>query len=243
MSATSVTSEIIKRKLKAKGAALVGIADISNINEIFGFTKVEFRNYSRAVSIAIRLSDEIINGIKSGPTNEYAKLYRHVNVKLDNLALELEQELIKNGHLALAIPASKRYDQEKLAAIFPHKTASILSGLGWIGKSALLISFEHGARIRLVTVLTNAEIVSDEPYTESQCGKCNSCVNACPANAITGEEWSFGVSRDTIFDAYKCGAHTAKMKKKVGETVCGICISVCPYGKTKARKKNKLPLD
>jgi len=208
-----VTTTNIKKSLKGKGAAIVGIADIKTISETFGFEEKEFRKYSRAISIGVRLSDEIINGIINGPTEAYAEQYRVMNAKLDEL-----------------IEASKRYDQKKLAARFPHKTAAILSGLGWIGRSALFISFDHGPRVRLVTVLTNAKIDADIPQKTSECEDCTNCVDACPANAITGELWTYGVARDVIFNAYKCSDYTQLQKKRVGETICGICIAVCPFG-------------
>ncbi|MHA1243043.1 MAG: 4Fe-4S double cluster binding domain-containing protein [Candidatus Heimdallarchaeota archaeon] len=230
MNMEGVTAANIKKSLKGKGAAIVGIADIKTISETFGFEEKEFRKYSRAISIGVRLSDEIINGIINGPTEAYAEQYRVMNAKLDELAKGFEKELVDKGFNALAIEASKRYDQKKLAARFPHKTAAILSGLGWIGRSALFISFDHGPRVRLVTVLTNAKIDADIPQKTSECEDCTNCIDACPANAITGELWTYGVARDVIFNAYKCSDYTQLQKKRVGETICGICIAVCPFG-------------
>lgn len=205
--------------MKAKCATIVGIADIENIGTTFEFSEEEFSKYTRAISIGVRLSDEIINGIVNGPTEAYAELYRVTNAKLDELAIGLEKELKDRGFAAVTIETSKRYDQKKLAARFPHKTAAILSGLGWIGRSALFINHDHGPRVRVVTVLTNAKLDADKPQKESECGDCTNCVNVCPANAITGELWTFGVARDVIFNAYKCSEHTQKQKKKVGETI------------------------
>jgi epoxyqueuosine reductase QueG len=230
MNANTISAKTIKNELKINGAAIVGIANIEEITKSFGFEEAEFKKYTRAISIGLKLPDSIIDNIEDGPTLEYAQLYREANKELDRIASNLEKKLRNLNYLALAIPASKRYDQEKLAAIFPHKTAAILSGLGWIGKSALLISFECGPRIRLVTVLTNADLEADKPQKDSNCGTCNSCVEHCPAEAITGELWTFGDERSKIFDAYKCKKYTAKMKKEVGETICGICIAICPYG-------------
>ncbi|NHJ46485.1 MAG: epoxyqueuosine reductase [Asgard group archaeon] len=229
MKPNPISSSELKDSLLADGASIVGIADIENLDEFFGFEESEFKKYTRAISIGVQLSDEIIDDIVDGPTLEYAQLYREANNELDRIAKHLEKNLKKLNYHALAIPASKRYNQETLAAIFPHKTAAILSGLGWIGKSALFISFDYGPRVRLVTVLTNADIEADKPQRESNCGSCNNCVEHCPAKAITGELWTFGDERSKLFDAYKCSIHTSKMKKEVGETICGICIAVCPH--------------
>ncbi len=228
-----ITSEEIHNCLKTRDAALSGIADTSLLKKTFGLTKKELKKYPRAISIGVKLPDEIIDRIKEGPTLEYARLYRDANAKLDYLAEFLSERLKEKGFLALRIPASLRYDEKELAAIFPHKTAAILSGLGWIGKSALLISHELGPRVRFSTVLTNAPLDTDEPQMTSECNSCMICVKACPAQAIKGINWTFGDKREKIFDAYKCKAYLDIQKKRVGETICGICVSVCPYGKKK----------
>ncbi|MHA1187047.1 MAG: 4Fe-4S double cluster binding domain-containing protein [Candidatus Heimdallarchaeota archaeon] len=227
---SGLTARYVKDSLKIKGAAIVGIANIEKFNETFEFDEKEFRKYKRSISIGVRLSDEIINGIVNGPTEEYAEHYRDMNAKLDDLALGLERDLVDSGFKALALHASKRYDQKKPAARFPHKTAAVLSGLGWIGRSALLITFDHGPRVRLVTVLTDAELEADKPQKTSECEDCTICVDACPPKAITGELWTYSVAREVIFDAYKCSKYTQIQKKKVRETICGICIAVCPHG-------------
>ena len=226
-----ITSEEIHHCLKTRDAAISGIADTNLLKQTFGLSKKELKKYPRAISIGVQLSDEIIDNIANGPTEEYAQHYREVNSKLDYLSNFLAERLREKEFLALAIPASKSYDKKKLTAEFPHKTAAILSSLGWIGKSALLISHELGPRVRFATVLTNAPLDYATPQTESECKSCMICVKACPANAIKGINWTFGDKREKIFDAYKCKEYLDIQEKRVGETICGICVSVCPYGK------------
>ena len=226
-----ITSEEIRNCLISRDAALVGIADTSSLKKTFGISKKVLKQYPRAISIGVKLSDEIIDSIKNGPTEEYAQHYRDINSKLDYLAEFVSERLREKDFLALPIPASKRYDKKKLTAEFPHKTAAILSGLGWIGKSALLISHELGPRVRFATVLTNAPLEYSTPQKISECKSCMVCVKACPANAIKGINWTFGDRREKIFDAHKCKEHLDIEKQRVGETICGICVSVCPYGK------------
>ena len=228
-----ITAEEIKQCLKTRGAAIAGIADTSFLKKTFGFTQKELKKYPRAVSIGVQLSDEIIDSISEGPTKEYAQHYRDKNSELDYLAEFLSERIREKGFVALPIPASKRYDLKKLAAIFPHKTAAILSSLGWIGRSALLVSHEHGPRVRFATVLTNAPLDTDEPQRTSECEDCTDCVQACPVGAITGKLWTFGMKRKELLDAKKCKEYLDIQKKRVGETICGICVSVCPYGKKK----------
>jgi epoxyqueuosine reductase len=49
-----------------------------------------------------------------------------------------------------------------------------------------LITPQYGARVRLVSVITNAPLVADEPLSEAVClgEKCGLCVRNCPAQAF-----------------------------------------------------------
>lgn len=231
---TQIFTNELKKFILNNGASIVGIADLAVLNDYKHETEVP-RGFSRAISIGFRLSDEIINRITKGPTKAYAELYRKTNNELNKLATQTEKQLEKNGFNTLRVPASQRVNHQKLYGKFPHKTAAILSGLGWIGKSALLISYEHGPRVRFATILTNAPLIADKAQETSNCGSCKICVDACPPKAITGELWFFGDPRSKIFNAHTCLKHLKIQEKKVGETICGICIAVCPHGKKKQK--------
>ena len=119
---------------------------------------------------------------------------------------------------------------------FSHKMAATRAGLGWIGKTDLLVAEKFGPRIRLATVLTNYRFDNlGIPITESRCGKCNICVEECPAQAANGKLWKVFLDRDEFYDAFKCRDMCRKMSmerldKKI--SLCGICICVCPQGKS-----------
>ena len=236
--ATQDFTEELKKSTIEFGASIVGIADLTILNDYTHEPDVP-KEFPRAISIGARLPDEIINKITKGPTKEYAELYRKTNEKLNEIAKKVVVKLENKGYNTLRIPASQRVNQQRLYGKFPHKTAAILSGLGWIGKSALLITLDHGPRIRLATVFTNAPLEADVPQKESNCGSCKICVNACPAKAIEGKLWTFGAKREDIYDADKCHEYLKIQEKRVGETICGICVAVCPYGKSKKREKEK----
>lgn len=72
---------------------------------------------------------------------------------------------------------------------------------------------------------------SNKPYAESKCGSCNICVNKCPAKAANGLLWNINTERDEFYDAFKCREKCRELAMKnfnINESVCGICISVCP---------------
>ena len=103
-----------------------------------------------------------------------------------------------------------------------------LAGLGWIGKSCLLITPDHGSRVRLATVLTNAPLVSGQRM-DIDCGVCDACVRICPVMAFTGVYFNPSEPREVRFNAYLCYSYMAKRAGPFGEEgLCGLCVYICP---------------
>ena len=114
---------------------------------------------------------------------------------------------------------------------FSHKFAATRAGLGWIGKSSLLITPEYGPKVKLCTVLTNAGFITAEPIVQSNCNNCMRCVKACPYNAIRGSNWKAGIKSDELIDAYKCNTNRLGFVLIIGrKSACGYCIKVCLRG-------------
>ncbi|MHC4738304.1 MAG: 4Fe-4S double cluster binding domain-containing protein [Planctomycetota bacterium] len=216
----------IKSRLIKEGACLVGFADISEL-------PTEVRDSMKfAVSMAVALDAGIIDGISNGPTKHYYQEYKRANEFLSYLCKQTVDILKKYGNNAIAIePTLEKLDFKTLSTKLPHKTVATLAGLGWIGKSALLITREYGPGIRLASVLTDAELEVGEPIKKSYCGDCKECVTHCPARAISGETWKPGMKRGIMYDAFACCDNAKNLSGKIGvpSTICGICINVCPW--------------
>ena len=118
--------------------------------------------------------------------------------------------------------------------MFPHKTAANLAGLGWIGKSCLLVTPEAGPRVRWATILTDAPLTAGQPL-EQRCGKCRECVDVCPSQAFTGRSFQADEPRETRYDVHKCNAYMRQNAEQTDARVCGMCVYVCPYGRNKAK--------
>ena len=216
----------LRESLVEKGACLVGYADVSDLDYEAA------AGLNNAVSIAVALNPSVISEISKGPTTKYYQEYNRANNLLADLCSHTVEILISQGYKAVALkPTVKQVDLTKIDAHLPHKTVATKAALGWIGKSALLITKRYGAAIRLASVLTNADLDIAEPIEQSMCGDCRHCVDHCPAKAIKGKNWQLGFSRDAIFDAFACCETATKLSKKieVQSTICGICINVCPW--------------
>ena len=221
----------IENILLAAGASLVGFSCIESA------PSPDYPDFKYAVTIARKMSDTVIETIDGRPTMSYFQHYRITNTKLDLLALSAVDFIESKGYRALPVAASQStpYAKGEYRGIFPHKTGALLSGLGYIGKNGLLITDEYGPRARVATVLTDMALEPQRKTDKNGCGACMICKNACPAGAITGENYVPGAPRSTVIDAEKCSEHM-KTYKNIGRgAVCGICVAVCPKGKRKQK--------
>jgi epoxyqueuosine reductase len=219
-------NEQIQILLKEQGADLVGFADVADLPaKMTG-------GLSAAVSIAVRLDPSIVSEISNGPTQRYYKEYVRVNELLGELCRRVADLLTSCGGRARAIEVTTaNFDTRALSMPVQHKTIATLAGLGWIGKSALLITEEYGPAVRLGSVLTDAELETGEPIDTSRCGECHKCVDCCPAGAIAGSNWSLGAPRESMLDAFVCSDTARKLAGRQGieARICGICINACPW--------------
>ncbi|MDP4094096.1 MAG: epoxyqueuosine reductase [Bacillota bacterium] len=191
----------------------------------------KLKAYPYAVTVGIHLSEAIIDEIDDKPTFTYFNHYRSVNSLIDQILLRIVLYLQDCGYKAYSIPASQSIPDSDIpfSAVFPHKTAAVRAGLGWIGKNGLFISSRYGPRVRLGTILTDAQLPVTDEVLESRCGSCRKCVESCPAMALTGNCWKDGCERERVVDAKACSEYMNKHFKHIGRgSVCGICIKVCP---------------
>ena len=148
--------------VRALGADYYGVADLASAEDFIRSQGGErVARFPRAVVMGIRLLDELVDMLEDTSDRTGAALYRHnsydvVNAALDGMALRVANTIQREGFRALPVPASKRASDELIAGVFSHKLAAHLAGLGWIGKSCLLVTPDHGPRVRWITVLTDA---------------------------------------------------------------------------------------
>jgi len=228
----------IRELAETWGADFFGVADLSLARDaILAQGGPALAGYPRAISIGIALLHAMVDQLPARAERAVAVGYRHhcydlVNHRLDLIASRLSSVLQREGYRALPVPASKRVDDERLCAVFSHKMGAHLAGLGWIGKSCLLVTPEMGPRVRWASVLTNAPLAPTAQPMEDRCGTCAECVVICPVKAFTGQPFRDNELREARYDAGKCDRYFTQMKKKDAElAVCGLCLYICPYGR------------
>jgi epoxyqueuosine reductase len=218
--------EDIQQVAGGRGASMVGFADVSCL-------PVEVtEGLTRAVSLAVALDPAVVRDIRNGPTVEYFVEYGRANALLGRLAEQVACILTDAGRRARAFPATvKQVNETTLREKLQHRTIATRAGLGWIGKSGLLVTREYGAAVRLASVLTDAALEVGTPTDTSSCGDCRACVEHCPAGAIVGRNWQTDAIREHLYDAWACctTARNFAASSGIRATLCGICINVCPW--------------
>jgi epoxyqueuosine reductase len=106
------------------------------------------------------------------------------------------------------------------------------AGIGWHGKSTMLIDPKLGTWFFLGEILTTLELSPDEPQTP-RCGSCTHCITSCPTGAIT---------ENHRLDARRCisyltielkGAIPLELRPLIGDRIygCDDCLDACPWNR------------
>lgn len=216
----------VKDLTLSQGADLVGIASAESFVEAPEGHRPEklLRGARSVIVMAIHLLDA---SLESAPSREYSITYSVANRELDRIAFRVARFLQDKGYRALQVPASPPYDVSCNMGDLSHRHVGYLAGLGVFGKNSLLLSPKFGPRIRLVSVITDAPLMGDKPLDLDLCKDCDKCIRACPAGAL---------KENRTVDKFRCDAHHSEVGKQLQledwEQICGVCIHVCPIGKT-----------
>ncbi|MGE4352895.1 MAG: 4Fe-4S double cluster binding domain-containing protein [Oscillospiraceae bacterium] len=216
-------SEELSQVLRDNGAVLIGFGDVSDLVD---------DELNIGVAIGLPMPKDMVRSIEKDPTEEYRKWYHYANGVLNESINAGADFLRKQGYAVREQTTDKVQRSCDEYTALPHKSIAIRAGLGWIGKSCLLVTPEYGGALRLSSLVTNAPLSCAEPILKSRCGTCNVCRDICPYDAIKGVTWEQGKSRDEMFDFEKCRSGTAERCLDVigvRMTICGKCFVFCPY--------------
>jgi epoxyqueuosine reductase QueG len=180
--------------------------------------------------------------LETAPSNYYNVLYHTVNNLLDEGAYKLSQHLTELGHPSIFTPRDGYGSIEVLlenpVAMFSHKHAAYLTGMGSFGYNNVILTKEYGPRVRLTSIFTTAEIETETPQPLNLCTRCMLCAKHCPAGVMPAESKVF----PAVIDKLACARRSAMLREAYCAP-CGICIKVCPVGedrKTYRREKTSI---
>jgi epoxyqueuosine reductase QueG len=182
------------------------------IREVFKGKKIY------GISIGYKLADWVLDTIEGKPSLIYKHHYKVVNWLLDQVGEKVVNFIQLHGYKGITIPASQIVDWDRNVGHFPHSICAYYSGLGWIGRSGLVVHPKYGARVRYITIFTDMPLPPGNPL-EIGCKDCMECITNCPVKAITKEGWD----KDKCIEGLKGFAKIRGM----GVYICGVCVKVC----------------
>jgi len=243
----TLTEDLKKLAIKA-GFASVGIATPQMLQGLpHGWV---------STVISLQTPEEALSTVKSVILLSYYAWDKSFNMAVDASYLQsremhtphvpkeryqLYYEILKNKAWAIVEYLTKKGYDSRLSLSIPLKTAAVRCGLGSQGNNTLLITPNHGPRIRLIAVLTTAELEIDEPFQDDLCGDCEKCITACPTKAL--KPYQITINRCLTYAAEEPHAQDVlddvrKLEKKLIQRPtsnsyieCSTCIEVCPIGK------------
>jgi epoxyqueuosine reductase len=215
----SLTDEVKKHALEELDMDYVGITGVDRLSGApEGYRPTDLLPGAKSViAMAIRLPlgavqaifRAHVDGLRHAQCIYSTHGYSLIpNLDLNYAAYRMARFLEKKGYITTPLPSGPGGG----GIPFSHRHAAVAAGLGEFGRLRLVVTPDYGPRIRLVSVITRAELNPDPLYQGPKlCDstKCSICVEICPTNAISaGESTSVVIGGRTfeygILDSARC---------------------------------------
>lgn len=108
-------------------------------------------------------------------------------------------------------------------------------GLGYIGKSNLLITKKYGPRLNLLYIATDAPFLPDRKTEIDNCGNCTMCQSYCTSRAIMGDGYFHARQCESIIN---CSENKIRFSRYLNID-CDMCLRMCPKGTIQWDEKEK----
>lgn len=227
MDKTQLTTKIKETVLK--DVDLVGITDARSLSQApEGRRPDDVLPGAKSIIVgAIHVLDSVVEDLPYS-RYEYTEQFFVLNATLNSMAFRVSRFLESLGYRSHPVPAAYPRVNKEICGILSHRHAAIKAGLGEFALNNMLTTPEFGARVRLISIVTEAPLDSDKPYEGTKCNEIRdicklACVKACPVGALTPEG---------KIDKHVCLHYQEQiMPWSAAELRCGMCIAVCPLGR------------
>lgn len=177
--------------------------------------KDKFIQYTNAIVLTMEMDEKIL---KTAPGTEAQRLNDLFYKKFGDITCRLSDYLRQNGFATeVAHP---------LEGIVNYSLLAQYAGLGFIGKSGLLITPELGPRLKISAIfssIANLPVYDRENNEHSwiveYCDKCGKCAKKCPEKALVQIEGYDGDKEIEFMQELCIGCSQG----------CTYCIKGCPF--------------
>lgn len=205
-------AEELKSFVKGLGVDLVGIADLHSLKGMPLGIPPDVASFLNHYHCAI------VMGAQLGKLGTSAS-GTEVSLFLERVALAVVDRLEREGRRVLTVHTEDEFDPVNRMGLMPLKVLAKAAGLGWQGRSLLIVSPLYGPIHRWIAVLTDMELQGGTAIP-NQCGDCTLCVEKCPVGALTLVEFDdHPARREDVLDIGLCR----------GDNACTVCLTVCPW--------------
>ena len=207
-----IETENLRKYIKKLGIDIYGVADMHLLNEMETGLPLDLQKFLDMFPYAIVLGAQ------------YGKLGKKVSgnstaLFLEEAAFSIMEYLENKGNRQLIIHTEDEFDPINRLGFISLKILAKTAGLGWQGRSLLIISPEYGPLHRLIAILTDLPLQINQ-VIKNECGNCRKCIEACPQNALTFVAFNdHPSSREEVLDIKTC----------LGDIGCLSCILPCPW--------------
>jgi epoxyqueuosine reductase QueG len=207
-------TEYLKHYVRNLGIDLVGIANLRLLEGMpIGITSNSV-DFLKSYQCAIVLGTQLDKLGKKASGDE-------VSLYMEKAALELVNYVEGKGYHTLIVHTEDEFDPINRLGLLSLKVLAKGAGLGWQGRSLLIISPEYGPIHRWIAILTNMDLLTDEPIP-NKCGDCTLCIDKCPQGALRLVSFDDHPNRrEDVLDIRTC----------TGDDGCKVCLMVCPWVK------------
>jgi len=198
------------------GASSVGYAEVPE--------RWIFRNKAILHTHAIVMTMEMDKQrIETAPSQDGLEAVLEIYRDLGRIANKGADYLRKRGYSAHA--------GHPLMGLALYPPLAQMAGLGWLGANGLIVTPEHGPRVRLAAIFTSIENLphsaqNDHQWAEEFCATCQVCVRRCPVEAIMPEPERHENGQITYVSNERCFPYFSDYYG------CSVCIAVCPFSRS-----------
>ena len=202
----------LRKFIKSLKIDIYGIADMRLLKEMETGLPTDLKKFLNMFPYAIVLGAQYGKLGKKASGNE-SSLF------LEAAALSIMGYLENKGYRQLIIHTEDEFDPINRLGFMSLKILAKTAGLGWQGRSLLVISPEYGPLHRLIAILTDIPLQTNQAI-KNECGNCRKCIEACPQNALTFVAFNdHPSSREDVLDIKVCS----------GDNGCLVCVLACSW--------------